>query len=127
MSSRPIWTTRIDGTLIRLANRLEAATSRLEDLVTPAFEDPASTTPKENGSNSTTTNRSTNASGSNTPAAAALAAPAAVAAASTISLPKPADDPVPESVEDFDNFLDTSVKKYVDLSNEIGGAVAAQV
>ncbi|KFY91033.1 hypothetical protein V500_04829 [Pseudogymnoascus sp. VKM F-4518 (FW-2643)] len=112
--------------LTTLIKRLEAATSRLEDLVTPAFEDPASTAPKENGSNSTTTNRSTNASGSNTPAPAALAAPAAVAAASTISPPKPADDPVPESVEDFDNFLDTSVKKYVDLSNEIGGAVAAQ-
>jgi adenylyl cyclase-associated protein len=130
---RPIYSIRKDSTLTRLIRRLEAATSRLEDLVTPAFEDPASSsTPKENGDNSTTT-RTPAASGRNTPAAAAgaiggaAAAPiAAAAAANTISPPKPADDPVPESVEDFDTFLDTSVKKYVDLSIEIGGAVAAQ-
>lgn len=107
------------------ANRLEAATSRLEDIVTPAFEDPESSAPKENGSNSTSTG-STTASGSNTPGPVAVATPAAAATASTISPPKPADDPVPESVEEFDTFLDTSVKKYVDLSNEIGGAIAAQ-
>ncbi|KFY71704.1 hypothetical protein V499_08106 [Pseudogymnoascus sp. VKM F-103] len=120
--------------LTTLIKRLEAATSRLEDLVTPAFEDPASSTPKENGDNSTTT-RTPAPSGSSSPAAgiaagavgAAAAAPvAAAAAANTISPPKPADDPVPESVEDFDTFLDTSVKKYVDLSVEIGGAIAAQ-
>ncbi|OBT84258.1 hypothetical protein VE02_06986 [Pseudogymnoascus sp. 03VT05] len=121
--------------LTTLIKRLEAATSRLEDLVTPAFEDPESSpTPKENGDNSTTT-RSPAPSGSQTPApaiaaaaagAAAAAPVAAAAAANTISPPKPADDPVPESVEDFDTFLDTSVKKYVDLSIEIGGAIAAQ-
>lgn len=132
---RSIYSIRKDSKLTRLTRRLEAATSRLEDLVTPAFEDPASSaTPRENGDNSTTT-RTPAASERNTPAAAAgavgggaAAAPvaAAAAAANTISPPKPADDPVPESVEDFDTFLDTSVKKYVDLSIEIGGAVAAQ-
>lgn len=131
---RSIYSIRKDGRLTRLTRRLEAATSRLEDLVTPAFEDPASSsTPRENGDNSTTA-RTPAASGSNTPvaaagavgAAAAAAPVAAAAAANTISPPKPADDPVPESVEDFDTFLDTSVKKYVDLSVEIGGAVAAQ-
>ncbi|KFY66808.1 hypothetical protein V496_01912 [Pseudogymnoascus sp. VKM F-4515 (FW-2607)] len=111
--------------LTTLIKRLEAATSRLEDIVTPAFEDPESSAPKENGSNSTSTG-STTASGSNTPGPVAVATPAAAATASTISPPKPADDPVPESVEEFDTFLDTSVKKYVDLSNEIGGAIAAQ-
>ncbi|KFY22982.1 hypothetical protein V493_06169 [Pseudogymnoascus sp. VKM F-4281 (FW-2241)] len=108
-----------------LIKRLEAATSRLEDLVTPAFEDPAGTTPKENSSNSTTT-RSNPVSEGNSPEHAVPAPPAAAAAASTVSPPKPAEDPVPESVEDFDTFLNTSVKKYVDLSNEIGGAIAAQ-
>jgi adenylyl cyclase-associated protein len=39
----------------------------------------------------------------------------------------PPPEPVPESIEEFDNFINQSVKKYVDNSNEIGGLVAEQV
>lgn len=41
--------------------------------------------------------------------------------------PKRADEPLPELIEDFDAFISTTVKKYVKLSEGIGGAVAAQV
>lgn len=40
---------------------------------------------------------------------------------------KAADEPLPESVEEFDAFLETTVEKYVKLSTEIGGNVAKQV
>ncbi|KAK9778647.1 hypothetical protein SCAR479_04669 [Seiridium cardinale] len=35
-------------------------------------------------------------------------------------------EPLPKSVEAFDNFLEESVGRYVRLSNELGGAVARQ-
>ncbi|KFY08230.1 hypothetical protein V492_06419, partial [Pseudogymnoascus sp. VKM F-4246] len=124
--------------LTTLIKRLEAATSRLEDLVTPAFDETASSAAKENGTNSTNT-RSTAPSGTNSPApavaagaagaaagAAAAAGPVVAPASANVAPPKPAEDPLPESVEDFDTLLNTTVKKYVDLSNEIGGPVAAQ-
>lgn len=34
---------------------------------------------------------------------------------------------LPESVEDFDTFINGPVKKFVNLSDEIGGPVAEQV
>ena len=103
--------------LIELAHRLEAATSRLEDLVTPVFEEPAN----ENGSTSITGSPKSTGSGGSLPTPVVPPVP------TTIAPPKVADEPLPESVEDFDTFLDTSVKKFVENSNEIGGAIAAQV
>ncbi|KAH8172652.1 adenylyl cyclase-associated protein [Sarocladium implicatum] len=91
--------------LTTLIKRLEAATSRLEDIATstelpkdvPALKDtilspPAASTPQP------------------------TAAPT----------PPPAAEELPESIEDFDNFLNSSVERFVKLSNEIGGVVAKQ-
>jgi len=82
---------------------------------------PARNTSKTNGNvsegagaSSTQTARETPSSSSPPPQPAALP-------------PKPASEPLPESIEDFDDFLNTSVKKYVDLSNEIGGSIKDQV
>lgn len=40
--------------------------------------------------------------------------------------PKPAAEPLPEFIEDFDNFLATSIDKYVKLSHEVGEVVGKQ-
>lgn len=55
------------------------------------------------------------------PPAAPAAAPAPVAP------PKPVEEPIPESVEEFDAFVNSTVKKYFTVSEEIGGAVGKQV
>lgn len=50
--------------------------------------------------------------------------PASSAPAPEASKP---EEPVPKSIEDFDAFLNTTVKEFVNKSNEIGGVVADQV
>jgi adenylyl cyclase-associated protein len=42
-------------------------------------------------------------------------------------MPKPIPEVLPESVEDFDAFISGTVKKFVNLSDEVGGPVAEQV
>lgn len=42
------------------------------------------------------------------------------------SAPVEAQEPLPESIEEFDTFLATSVDKFVKLSNQLGGVVAQQ-
>lgn len=92
--------------------RLEAATSRLEDIASStevssdvaALEDPSSQ-----------------------PANVSTIASLPVAPSAPAPAPKPAADPLPETIEDFDSFLNTSVDKYVQASNELGGLVAQQV
>lgn len=94
--------------LTQAARSLEAATSRLEDIATPSDLPPGSLLNK------------TLASPPNASAAATPPPPPPPAA------PKAADEPLPESVEEFDNFLETTVDKYVKLSKEIGGNVEKQ-
>lgn len=93
--------------LTALVRRLEAATSRLEDMASAAVD-----TPKTNG----------------TVAPSTAAASVAPAAAPTPPAPaKPIPEPVPESVEEFDAFLGGTLKKFVNLSDELGGPVSEQV
>jgi len=99
----PVIVSRIE--LTPIIRRLEAATSRLEDMASAVVE-----APKTNGASPAVT----------------AAAPAA-AVASQPAAPKKAAEPLPQMIEDFDTFIDTAVKKYVNLSNEIGGPVAEQV
>ena len=99
----PVIVTRIE--LTPIIRRLEAATSRLEDMASAVVE-----APKTNGASPAVT-----------------ATPPAAAAASQPAAPKKVLEPLPPMIEDFDTFIDTAVKKYVDLSNEIGGPVAEQV
>lgn len=94
--------------LTAIVNRLEAATSRLEDMA-------ATTTdiPSLNGAAPTPA-----------PTGPLPAPPIATRAADT---PKPMPEALPESVENFDVFLSRTVKKFVNLSDEVGGPVAEQV
>ncbi|KAF8859488.1 hypothetical protein BDZ45DRAFT_357966 [Acephala macrosclerotiorum] len=94
---------RMDLTVI--INRLEAATSRLEDMAASAIDLNGAPTPAPTGP---------------------LPPPPTTARAAPPELPKPVVEPLPESVEDFDAFITGPVKKYVNLSDELGGLVAEQ-
>ncbi|KAG9238986.1 adenylate cyclase associated N terminal-domain-containing protein [Amylocarpus encephaloides] len=90
--------------LTGIITRLEAATSRLEDIASSTIE-----LPKLNGT-------------APTPAPTGpLPAPPVAAQA-----PKVVQEPLPESVEDFDAYIDGPVKKYVALSEGLGGPIAEQ-
>jgi adenylyl cyclase-associated protein len=91
--------------LTPIIRRLEAATSRLEDMASAVVE-----APKTNGASPAVT--------ATAPVSAMASQPAA---------PKKAAEPLPQIIEDFDTFINTALKKYVDLSNEVGGPVAEQV
>jgi adenylyl cyclase-associated protein len=91
--------------LTPIIRRLEAATSRLEDMASAITE-----APKTNGA---------------MPPVSTAAGVAAVA--SEPAAPKKVVEPLPQMIEDFDTFIETAVKKYVNLSNELGGPVAEQV
>lgn len=92
-----------------LMTRLEAATSRLEDIAT-STELPKDVPPlAQIGS-------SPPASG--TPSAAPVGTPAPAA--------KAAAEELPERIDDFDSILNGSIANYVKLSTEIGGLVAKQ-
>ncbi|VBB84111.1 Putative Adenylyl cyclase-associated protein [Podospora comata] len=103
-----------------LIKRLEAATSRLEDIAQSAIdlESAAAQTPQ--GPSSTTTPQSSTPA----PLIRALAPPPPPPPA-----PKPAapvKEELPEQVEDFNAFIANHVEKWVKLSEEIGGPVAEQ-
>ncbi|KAI0191731.1 adenylate cyclase associated N terminal-domain-containing protein [Xylaria flabelliformis] len=101
--------------LVTLIKRLEAATTRLEDIASstielphavPALSQPITSPPEE--SNGVTP----------LPSASSSASP-------TVSTPVP-QDPLPESVEEFDSFISQSVDKYVQASDKLGGLIAEQ-
>ncbi|KAH6953259.1 hypothetical protein HG530_000066 [Fusarium avenaceum] len=104
--------------LTTLIKRLEAATSRLEDIASSTTE-PTADTAVLNQAISSPPN----------PTLGAPAPPPAStskAATPTPASPEPATEPLPESIEEFDAFLNTSVDKYVKLSQQLGGLVAQQ-
>ncbi|KUJ17089.1 uncharacterized protein LY89DRAFT_669512 [Mollisia scopiformis] len=90
--------------LTAIINRLEAATSRLEDMAASAID----------------------ISGAPAPAPTGPLPPPPVTARAAPEQPKPVQEALPESVEDFDAFITGPVKKYVNLSDELGGLVAEQ-
>lgn len=94
--------------LTALIHRLEAATSRLEDMASSTVE---TETPKINGA---------------APPPTAPLPPAPVAAAAP-ERPMPHQEALPDSVVEFDGFITGPLKKFVNLSDELGGAVAEQV
>lgn len=98
--------------LTNLLARLEAATSRLEDIASstidipqavPALQETLATPPSK--------------SASNVGSAAPTPAPPA---------PPTVDEPLPDSIDDFDAFLKTSVEKYATLSKQLGGLIEEQ-
>jgi adenylyl cyclase-associated protein len=94
--------------LTAIIHRLEAATSRLEDMAAATIE-----APKLNGA-------------APTPAPTGALPPVPVSARAP-EPPKPLPEVLPESVEEFDTFLAGPLKKFVNLSDEVGGPVAEQV
>lgn len=88
--------------------RLEAATSRLEDIASSTIEIPQAVPALQETLASPVVSKAAS------PAPSAAAAPAA------------ASEPLPESIEDFDVFLETTVAKYSKLSAALGGLIAEQ-
>lgn len=88
-----------------IIDRLEAATSRLEDIASATVEPP-----KANGA-------------APTPAPTGALPPVPVATA-PVKVLAPL---LPQSVEEFDLFITGTLKKFVNLSDEVGGPVAEQV
>lgn len=103
-----------------LPHRLEAATSRLEDIAQSALELPQGV-PGLHVATATPTVASTPTAQAPPPAPAPPSAPAAAP-----TPPPPPPEPLPEFVEEFDNFLSQSVDKWAKLSDAIGGLVAEQ-
>ena len=99
---------RLGLALTELLDRLEAATSRLEDMASSTVDIPAI-----NGA-------------APTPAPTGPLPPPPAPRAS-VQTPKPVIEILPESVEEFYTFIATTVKKFVKLSEEIGGPIAEQV
>lgn len=98
--------------LTTLIKRLEAATSRLEDIASSTFEKPA-------GLDAAPAAQSAPAA-----QAVARAAPPAPAAPGAPAAPAKAD--VPPMLAAFDALLDNELKEFLDLSKDIGGSIAEQ-
>jgi hypothetical protein len=103
--------THNDSVLTRLVSRLEAATSRLEDIA-------SSTASLDAPPASATSNGSTSAP--------STAIPPAPSAQSLTPTPSSAAS-LPRSVEEFDALVNNDVKGYINLSQELGGSIAEQV
>ncbi|KKY37527.1 putative adenylyl cyclase-associated protein [Diaporthe ampelina] len=98
-----------------LLHRLEAATSRLEDIASSTIEIPQAVPAlKETLASPDASSKTISDTASRAPSAPAHRAPAA------------ADEPLPDSIEDFDAFLKTSVQNYSNISKAIGGLIAEQ-
>jgi adenylyl cyclase-associated protein len=108
-----------DKGLTRLIHRLEAATSRLEDIASSA-EGPAPHSAIAGPS-------------SRSIAGAASAAPSingdvtpTQGPAPKLAIPEPVVD-LPQVVEDFDTMMNEDLKPFKEISEKIGGVVAEQV
>jgi len=97
--------------LADLVRRLEAATSRLEDMA-HATVDPSAAT---NGGFATAA------------PGAVLAGTGAQAAPPPAVQTTPPPEPLPQAIGDFDGLQSGVVQKYVSLSESLGGLVAEQV
>lgn len=95
------------------AGRLEAATSRLEDIATSTDLAKDGTSPRQ--------------AAQPPPTATSLAPPTPAQALTPKPTPKAAqEEPIPEALDDFDQLISSSVQNYVTLSNGLGGGVVAK-
>ncbi|KAF5025171.1 hypothetical protein F66182_2747 [Fusarium sp. NRRL 66182] len=100
--------------LTTLIKRLEAATSRLEDIASSAGP-PANAAVLDQAIPSPPN-----------PSSIAPTLPASAPAPKIEPPAEPIDEPLPESIEEFDAFLSSAVDNYVKLSHQLGGLVAEQ-
>lgn len=109
--------------LTTLIKRLEAATSRLEDIASSSIEIPQ-------GVPALQQTLASPQSGTSTAAGSSVHTPAPPTPAPTPAQqpapPKMPAEPLPESIEEFDAFIKTSVGKFATLSKDLGGLVAQQ-
>ena len=104
---RPDGQKKPDGVLTSMIRRLEAATSRLEDIASSSFEQ--------------------SGTASNTGAPAAVAAGGA-SAAPAVAAPAPkAVESLPPSIAAFDELVNTELKTWLDLSSKLGSVIEGQV
>ncbi|KAI1324167.1 adenylyl cyclase-associated protein [Xylariaceae sp. FL0255] len=101
--------------LVTLIKRLEAATTRLEDIASSTVELPQAV-PALSKSIASPSDLSATSS----------PAPTAPLASSPAPPPPSAAEPLPESIEEFDNFINQSIDKYVKISEKLGGLIADQ-
>lgn len=92
-----------------LLRRLEAATSRLEDMV-PSISDP-----------------SASANGVSSLPESGLTAPGGGLRGEPGAAQQQPMAPLPPAIDDFDALINGDVKTFVNMSEEIGGLVAEQV
>ena len=100
----------VQSALTKLVCRLEAATSRLEDMA-QATIDP-----------SVPTGGIPNTSGT-----AVAAARGADSDGDDANVQNQAPEPLPPALDDFDSLINGDVVKFVNMSEELGGLVAEQV
>jgi hypothetical protein len=81
-------------------------------------------TPHTNGSSAA---HNEDASRSPATAASSAAQPATPAPTPAPAPEKPTAEPIPQFVEDFDDFIARSIQKYVELSKGVDAAVGDQV
>ncbi|OTA69568.1 hypothetical protein K449DRAFT_384530 [Hypoxylon sp. EC38] len=102
--------------LVTLIKRLEAATTRLEDIASSTIELPQAV-PALTATVATPSR----------PSSVASPTPQQPASApSPVAQKQEPQEPLPESIEEFDAFIDQSVDKYVRASNKLGGLIAEQ-
>jgi hypothetical protein len=109
-----------DKRLTGLIHRLEAATSRLEDIASSAAEGPTPTS-------------ATAGPASRSIAGAASAAPSINGDVTPTqgpppksAIPEPAVE-LPQTVQDFDTLMNEDLKPFKEISEKVGGLVAEQV
>ncbi|KAI1434537.1 adenylate cyclase associated N terminal-domain-containing protein [Xylaria sp. CBS 124048] len=107
--------------LVTLIKRLEAATTRLEDIASSTMEIPT-VTPAVSKSITMPPDQSDGA----TPMASVSSSASQATSQAGSSTPAAAQDPLPESIDEFDNFITRSVGKYVNASEKLGGLIAEQ-
>ncbi|KAK9476146.1 adenylate cyclase associated N terminal-domain-containing protein [Lipomyces japonicus] len=110
--------------LVTLLKRLEAATSRLEDLT--IFQSQALDTKSGNSLDSTTLSESSNATAVPSPGTPAPAEVVAVPVPVASTPPEPVPEPIPASIKEFDEFIEDTVTPFVVLSKEIDPIVEEQ-
>ncbi|KAB5535249.1 adenylate cyclase associated N terminal-domain-containing protein [Coniochaeta sp. 2T2.1] len=106
--------------LTTLIKRLEAATSRLEDMASSSIEIPQGVPALQQ---TLASPQSAVSSSVQTPAAPT---PAPTPAPAPPPAPKKPEEPLPESIEEFDAFINTSIGKFASLSKNLGGLIAEQ-
>lgn len=106
-------TSELSSAFANLRLRLEAATSRLEDIASSTSELPQGVPALQQSGVGTSSARG--------PAGSATPVPAPPPASKAAP-----QEPLPEVVEDFDAFINSSVHKYVQSSSKLGGLVAEQ-